>query len=231
MPTLEALLWDVDGTLAETEADGHRVAFNAAFHGAGLPWHWDSDRYGQLLHVTGGRERLLADMRTRPDAPATEAARQTLARTLHAAKNAVYADIVASGQLQAREGVVALIEAAHHSGVRQAIVTTTSRANVQALLPTLLGTGWAERFAVMVCGEDVARKKPAPDAYQLALARLRLPPERALAIEDAPPGVAAARAAGVAVVCRPSAYFPGPTKPDIPLTWPALSAWFAKGCV
>ncbi|MCA0177039.1 MAG: HAD-IA family hydrolase [Proteobacteria bacterium] len=231
MPPLEALLWDVDGTLAETERDGHRVAFNMAFTRAGLGWRWDDARYGALLHVTGGRERLLADMANRADAPAARPAREDLARTLHASKNAAYAWLVAQGRITAREGVVAVIEAAHAAGLRQAIVTTTSRVNVEALLPRLLGSRWATRFATVVCGEDVARKKPAPDAYQLALALLHLPPSRALAIEDSPPGVAAARAAGLAVARRPSHYFAGEPTPAGPLTLAALRAGFERGAL
>ncbi|WP_022981550.1 HAD-IA family hydrolase [Ideonella sp. B508-1] len=205
---LEALLWDVDGTLAETERDGHRVAFNLAFAEAGLPWGWCERRYGELLQVTGGRERLLADMATRADAPATPAAREALARRLHALKNAAYARLVAEDRLRARPGVVGLIRAARAAGLRQAIVTTTSRANVQALLPRLLGPDWADGFDALLCGEDVAAKKPDPEVYTLALQRLGLAPAQALALEDSPAGCQAARAAGVAVLLRPSAYFP-----------------------
>lgn len=207
---LEALLWDVDGTLAETERDGHRVAFNLAFAEAGLPWGWCERRYGELLQVTGGRERLLADMATRADAPATLAAREALARRLHALKNAAYARLVAEDRLRARPGVVGLIRAARAAGLRQAIVTTTSRANVQALLPRLLGPDWADCFDALLCGEDVAAKKPDPEVYTLALRRLGLAPEQALALEDSPAGLRAAQAAGVAVLLRPSAYFPRP---------------------
>lgn len=231
MPPLEALLWDVDGTLAETERDGHRVAFNMAFARAGLGWRWDATRYGTLLHVTGGRERMLADMAHRTDAPPTPEARESLARALHASKNEAYAWLVAQGRITAREGVVAVIEAAHAAGLRQAIVTTTSRVNVEALLPRLLGAHWQTYFAAVVCGEDVARKKPAPDAYQLALAQLKLPPGQALAIEDSPPGVAAARAAGLAVARRPSHYFAGEETPAGPLALAALRAAFERGAL
>ncbi|MFM2119801.1 MAG: CbbY, protein of unknown function linked to the Calvin-Benson-Bassham cycle, HAD-like hydrolase [Pseudomonadota bacterium] len=205
---LDALIWDVDGTLAETERDGHRLAFNQAFVSFGLRWHWDVDRYGELLHVTGGRERLLHDMATRPDAPSTAAERQALAAELHARKNAAYADIVALGRITPRPGVLALMEEAWAAGLRQAIATTTSRSNVTALLGGWFGRQWADRFGAVVCGEDVARKKPDPEVYLHALARLGLTAERALAFEDSTPGTAAARAAGLAVVLTPSVYFP-----------------------
>ena len=238
--TLRALLWDVDGTVAETERDGHRVAFNQAFEAAGLPWHWDVARYGELLHVTGGRERLLADMAGRPDAPTREADREALAAHLHGLKNARYARLVAAGGLQARPGVLALMREARAAGLRQAIVTTTSRSNVQALFARLLGEDWAALFDAVCCGEDTRRKKPDPEVYRLALERLGLASEQALALEDSPPGGLAARAAGVPLWLRPSEYFPAEALPAalaaavpgpaLPFDLAALRVWHA-GCV
>lgn len=211
LQAMQALLWDVDGTLAETERDGHRVAFNLAFESEGLPWRWDEARYGDLLVVTGGRERLLADMATRTDAPPTLPEREALARRLHAEKNRRYAQIVAAGALPLRPGVQRLIEEAAQAGLHQAIVTTTSRVNVDALLRAHLGPGWARLFAAVVCGEDVQRKKPDPEAYALALRQLGLGPLQALAVEDSPGGVAAARAADVPVLVTRSLYFAATT--------------------
>jgi HAD superfamily hydrolase (TIGR01509 family) len=207
MSILRALLWDVDGTLAETERDGHREAFNAAFAGAGLPWRWDVARYGELLRITGGRERLLHDMSQRQDAPPTAQEREDLAQRLHAQKNALYGDIVRSGRLPLRPGVRELIEEAAEAGVRQCIVTTTSRVNVEALMGVHFGAHWSKRFDGVICGEDVRIKKPDPEAYALALAKLDLPATECLAIEDSPGGVAAAQAAGIPVVVPLSAYF------------------------
>ncbi len=204
---IQALLWDVDGTLAETERDGHRVAFNQAFEALGLPWRWDEAHYGRLLRVTGGRERLLADLGTRSDAPALPAEREALARELHRRKNGFYAELVAAGGVPLRPGVQALLDEAAARGLRQAIVTTTSRVNVQALLARHLGAGWARRFDAIVCGEDVAAKKPAPEAYQRALAALQLGPLQTLALEDSMAGASAARAAEVPVVVTRSTYF------------------------
>jgi HAD superfamily hydrolase (TIGR01509 family) len=232
---LSLLLWDIDGTVAETEHDGHRVAFNRAFGDAGLGWVWDEARYAQLLHVTGGRERLLADMATRPDALPDADVRERLARHLHAAKNRWYAQLVEDDQVQARPGVLALMHDAAANGVRQGIATTTSRANVEALMARLLGPTWAQSFSVVLCGEDTRRKKPDPEVYQLALARLGVPVDEALAIEDSTPGVRAARGAGLAVVLRPSRYFPPDfeTAPDLLLvpegaefSWPSMEVWF-----
>jgi HAD superfamily hydrolase (TIGR01509 family) len=204
---IQALLWDVDGTLAETERDGHRVAFNLAFEEEGVPWRWDADRYGELLHVTGGVERLLYDMTSRADAPATPAARDDLARRLHRRKNAYYAERLRMHGMALRDGVRELIEECRARGVLQGIVTTTSRGNVEALLASHLGAAWATWFAVVVCGEDVRAKKPAPDAYVLALRVLGLPPRVCVAIEDSPGGVVAACAAELPVVVTRSVYF------------------------
>ena len=203
---MKALLWDVDGTLAETERDGHRVAFNLAFAEAGLPWAWSEAHYGRLLSVTGGRERLLHDMATRADAP-PPALREELAARLHRRKNAIYAERVAAGAVTLRPGVAELVAEAHAAGLRQAITTTTSRANVDALLSATLGRGWRALFTAVICGEDVQRKKPDPEVFRLALQALAIGPLDALAIEDSPGGVVAARAAQVPVVVTRSAYF------------------------
>lgn len=219
---LKALLWDVDGTLAETERDGHRLAFNQAFQEAGLPWAWDVAHYGQLLRVTGGRERMLHDMSTRADAPATADEREKLARALHQRKNALYADIVRSHRLPLRPGVAALVREAAQDGLKQAIVTTTSRTNVEVLMQAHFGPRWQELFTVQVCGEDVRHKKPDPEAYRLALNRLGLAAPACVAIEDSPGGVAAARAAEIAVVVPLSEYFAGATIEEAVAIGPGL---------
>ena len=204
---LKAVLWDVDGTLAETERDGHRVAFNRAFEAEGLPWRWDERRYGELLRVTGGRERLMHDMAAQAEAPTTADERDALARALHERKNKIYADLVRSGSIALRGGVQALMHECRDRGVRMGIATTTSKSNVVALLRQHLGDAWSTWFAVLVCGEDVQRKKPDPEVYLRALKALGVGALEAVAIEDSPGGVAAARAADIAVVVTRSAYF------------------------
>ena len=204
---LRALLWDVDGTLAETERDGHRVAFNAAFESQGLRWRWSVARYGELLAVTGGFERLLRDMESQPDAPLPGAERDALARHLHRVKNEHYARIVAEGGINLRDGVRELMDDCADSGVLMAIATTTSRSNVDALLGAHFGAVWQRRFAAVLCAEDAPRKKPDPLVYRMALQALDLAPAQTLAIEDSPAGVQACAAAGVAVIVTRSAYF------------------------
>ncbi|MEO0033997.1 MAG: hypothetical protein RLZZ501_20 [Pseudomonadota bacterium] len=191
---LAALIFDVDGTLAETE-EVHRESFNAAFVAAGLDWRWDRPLYRSLLKVSGGRERLRAYA---PDAS------DALIADLHQAKTAHYTRMVREGALSFRPGIEPLIEQARDEGLKLALATTTSRANIDALLGERCA--W---FDVVVCGEDTPRKKPDPSVYHLVLARLGLPAERCLVIEDSAHGVQAARAAGLAVVVTESVYTGG----------------------
>lgn len=206
MSRLKALLWDVDGTLAETERDGHRVAFNRAFEACGLSWRWDEAHYGDLLRISGGRERLMFDMNRRADAPSF-AERDAVARELHAKKNEYYAESVNSRSIALRDGVFDLMQQCRERSVRMGITSTTSRSNLDALLRVHLGRRWTDWFSVTVCGEDVQRKKPDPEVYLKALHALAIGPLEAVAIEDAPGGVAAARAADIPVVVTRSAYF------------------------
>lgn len=205
--TLKALIWDVDGTLAETERDGHRVAFNRAFEALGLSWQWGSDHYGSLLEVTGGYERLMHDMARRPDAPGAPEARERLARELHKLKNGFYAEAVTRGAIALRPGVRELFDDAHAAGLPMAIATTTSRSNVDALLESHFGAGWLSRFAAVLTAEDAPVKKPDPQVYLRALERLNVAAAEALAVEDSSPGVRAARAARVPVIVTRSVYF------------------------
>ncbi|MBM5813537.1 MAG: HAD-IA family hydrolase [Cyanobacteria bacterium M_DeepCast_100m_m1_067] len=198
---LQALLWDVDGTLAETERDGHRLAFNRAFAELGVPLHWDGERYGELLAISGGRERIAAALAELQGAP-PEAA---LVADLQARKQRHYAALVAAGELQLRPGVAELIGMVHAAGLPQGIVTTSGRMAVAALAEHLLGP-LAACFSVWVCGDDVARKKPDPEAYHRALAQLGLPARAALALEDSGNGLAAADQAGLACLLTLSHY-------------------------
>jgi HAD superfamily hydrolase (TIGR01509 family) len=207
--SLQAILFDVDGTLAETERDGHRPAFNQAFAEAGLDWHRDEVLYGKLLAVTGGKERIrhfaeryAPHVAARPDFPA-------LVQQLHAAKTRHYVDIVNAGALPLRPGVAALIQAARQAGIRLAIATTTSPENVDALLRASLAAESADWFEVIGAGDIVPAKKPAPDIYLWVLERLGLPAAACVAIEDSANGLRAARAAGLRTVVTVGEYTRG----------------------
>ena len=204
---IKALIFDVDGTLAETE-ELHRQAFNESFKEAGLDWHWDRELYARLLEVTGGKERIAHYVDQYGALPALPSA---AIAALHADKTARYAEAVASGGLALRPGVARLIIEAASAGVRLAIATTTSRQNVDALLLATLGS---DPFEVIAAGDEVPRKKPAPDIYRLALDRLDLPAAACLAIEDTSNGLRSALDAGLACVVTMSVYggkgpFPG----------------------
>jgi HAD superfamily hydrolase (TIGR01509 family) len=204
---LQAILWDVDGTLAETERDGHLAAFNLAFEACGQPWRWDHARYGRLLEISGGRERVLYDMEQRAATPGRSGELQVLARAIHQKKNESYGQLMRAGLVRLREGVLDLMQQCRERGVLMGIATTSSRANVEALLRSNLGRQWQAWFAVVVCGEDVSAKKPHPEVYSRALESLRVPSSTVLAIEDSPSGVESALAAGVPVIVTRSAYF------------------------
>lgn len=201
----KAVLWDVDGTLAETERDGHLVAFNRAFDALGIPWRWSEQHYGALLQVSGGRERLMHDVQFRNFACGEDV--ENLVERLHRLKNEFYANIVASGEVALREGVRELLAECEAAGIRMGIATTTSRSNVEALLFAQLGVDWESKFAAVVCAREAPRKKPDPQVYQLALRILDLRAPEVVAIEDAPAGIAAAQAAGVPVLVTRSHYF------------------------
>jgi len=204
--SLQALIFDVDGTLADTE-DAHRAAFNQAFAACGLDWHWSRARYTELLAVAGGKERIAHHWRqAQPDLRDLGAGRAETIERLHALKNAAYAQAVHEGHVRLRPGVPGLIEAARRAGLRLAIATTTSPANVAALLRRTLGAGWREHFMAVEDAATAPRKKPDPQAYQQALRRLGVPASSALAFEDSSNGLKAARAAALATLVTPTGY-------------------------
>lgn len=200
---IAALIFDVDGTLAETE-EYHRRAFNQAFAQAGLDWYWDEATYRTLLVTTGGKERMLSFAGER--FPEMLGGLRSRVMKLHQLKTRIYTRAVAGGNVPLRPGMMELIGEARAAGIICAIATTTSLENIAALLSATLGPSWNQTFPVIVAGDMVAQKKPAPDVYQLALSRLGLGPEHCLAIEDSRNGVLAARAAGLKVVGVRSAY-------------------------
>ena len=199
---MKALVWDVDGTIADTERHGHRVAFNEAFRRAGLPVQWDEDTYGELLAArAGGKERMRHDFARRGIALSDEDI-----AAIHREKTRIFQEILRAGRIRPREGVVALMREAKEAGLVQAIATTMQPEALETLLAAILPEDVRGTFAVRIAGDMVRRKKPAPDVYTEALRRLGLAPEEALALEDSGAGLAAARAAGLACVIVASDY-------------------------
>ncbi len=210
--SLQALIFDVDGTLAETE-EVHRRAFNEIFVEHGIAelfpdpenqWRWSQALYGELLRVTGGKERIAAyASRWLGHDPAPRSERIA---ALHVAKTERYAAIIDREGIALRPGIAELVDDARASGIRLAIATTTSLSNVQALCQAAFGQPAEQLFEVIAAGDQVPAKKPAPDIYLAALQRLGLPAETCIALEDSANGLSAAVAAGVRCVVSPSLY-------------------------
>lgn len=205
MAMLRGLIFDVDGTLAETE-ELHRISFNAAFAEAGYGWQWDQALYRKLLDITGGKERIRYYIDGWNAEPKLDA---FSIQALHERKTAIYTACMAEGQLTPRPGIFRLIQEARAAGILCAIATTTSRPNIDALLRHSFGQDALSWFAAVAAGDEVERKKPAPDVYILALNRLGLRAEECLAIEDSRNGLEAALAAGLPCLITVSSYTEG----------------------
>jgi beta-phosphoglucomutase-like phosphatase (HAD superfamily) len=197
MNDLQALVFDVDGTLADTERDGHRVAFNRAFRDAGLDWDWSVALYGQLLSVTGGKERIryyLDRFNTGFERPADL---DGFIAGLHRAKTGHYMRLMEEGAIPLRPGIHRLLQEARTQGVRLAIATTTTPENVSALLASTLPPGAIDWFEVIGAGDIVPSKKPAADIYRYVLQEMDLPAGAVVAFEDSGHGVTSAHGAGI----------------------------------
>jgi len=210
MYRFESLLFDVDGTLADTERDGHRPAFNAAFAEAGLDWEWGVDLYGDLLAVTGGKERIRYYLEHwRPDWRGPGDLSGFIAE-LHRSKTRHFVALLREGRIPLRPGVLRLLREARAAGVRLGIATTTTPENVTVLLESCGEPGIADWFDVIAAGDIVPGKKPAPDIYLWALDRLGRAPEACLAFEDSDNGVRSALGAGLdAIVVTERTYTAG----------------------
>jgi HAD superfamily hydrolase (TIGR01509 family) len=194
--SIKAIIFDVDGTLADTE-DAHRIAFNKAFAENNLDWKWDVALYGKLLKVTGGKERIkyfISDFLqgyARPDNF------EDFVKHLHAVKTGHYTAMMRAGSVPLRPGIKQLIQDARRAGIMLSIATTTSPENVSALLEVGLGKNWADYFAANGCGDIVPHKKPAPDIYFWVLNKLGLDAADCIALEDSQNGLRSSLAAGI----------------------------------
>ncbi len=206
MAELKALLFDVDGTLADTERDGHRVAFNRAFADAGLPWDWSEDLYGELLAVTGGKERIRYYIdRWQPEFEPPPDLDDFIVR-LHRNKTDHFTRLLADGGIPLRPGVKRLLEEARVQGLRLGIATTTTPANVKALLEHALDPAGESWFEVIAAGDVVPEKKPAPDIYVHALRVMGLSAAECIAFEDSENGILSSRGAGLQTIVTVNGY-------------------------
>lgn len=210
MATLKALIFDVDGTLAETERDGHRIAFNAAFRDFGLGWDWGAALYGELLAVTGGKERIRYYLdRFHQDGFAKPSNLDELVNSLHLAKTRHYIELLEHGGIPLRPGVKRLLMEARNAGLRLAIATTTAPENVTVLLRCSLAPDAPSWFDVIAAGDIVPAKKPAADIYLWALDKLGLEAQECLAFEDSENGLKSSVSAGLKTVVTISDYTVG----------------------
>ena len=207
MGTLKALVFDVDGTLADTEM-AHMDAFNHAFAAEGLDWHWDVETYTRLLEISGGKERMMHYWKqVHPDIKDIDGGglKDTIDR-LHTMKSAAYENAVQSYAVQLRPGVLSLIQSAHQAGLRLAIATTTSPGNIAVLLRNAIGPDWKSLFTVIEDASTAPNKKPHPQVYNQTLSRLGLAGKDCLAFEDSSNGLRAAISAGLPVLVTPNSF-------------------------
>jgi len=206
MSSLEALIFDVDGTLSDTERDGHRVAFNRAFADAGLSWDWSVETYGELLAITGGKERIRHYLDNyNPDFSMPENLDEYIAG-LHAAKTAHYIKLLENAEIPLRPGVERLLNEAREAGLRLAIATTTTPVNVTTLLKSTLGEESLDWFEVIAAGDIVPQKKPAADIYDYALEHMSIDAANCIAFEDSRNGIISSHGANLKTIITTNAY-------------------------
>jgi HAD superfamily hydrolase (TIGR01509 family) len=201
---LQALIFDCDGVLVDTELDGHRVSFNEAFRKAGLTTEWSAERYGELLLTAGGKERMRRHF-DETGWPSGHDDRDALIAELHKLKTNIFMDLISTGKLPLRPGIARIVDEAIAAGVTLAVCSTSNERAVQAVVDVMLGPARSAKITVFA-GDVVARKKPAPDVYNLAAEKLELRPANCVVIEDSNNGLRAAKAAGMRCIVTKSTY-------------------------
>ena len=207
---MNALIFDCDGVLADTERYGHLPAFNQTFEEFGLPVRWTEEEYGEKLKIAGGKERMTSllteDFVRDAGLPTDPDGQKAAVAEWHRRKTAIYTEMVAGGRLPGRPGVARIVAAALDAGWALGVASTSSAASARAVLEHVVGADQAARFALVLAGDVVPAKKPAPDIYELAVERLGVERTQALVIEDSRNGLLAATRAGLACVVTASSY-------------------------
>ena len=193
----KVLLFDCDGVLADTERDGHRVAFNRMWSEFNIPWQWSVEEYGRKLKIGGGKERMASLFHESAflavfQPPATEAERQDILKTWHRRKTEIYKEIIASGKIAVRSGVKRLTEEALEQGWVLGVCSTSDREAVESVLLHAVGKENAQKFSLVLAGDVVKAKKPDPEIYLMAASELRVPAEQCVVIEDSRNGLLSA---------------------------------------
>jgi HAD superfamily hydrolase (TIGR01509 family) len=201
----KVLLFDCDGVLADTERDGHRVAFNQMWSELGVPWHWTVEEYGRKLRIGGGKERMAslfdeAEFLAAFRPPETETERGDLIRNWHERKTKIYKEIIASGKIAIRSGVRRLSEEALGRGWTLGVCSTSAKDAVESVLQRAVGEENVRRFSLILAGDVVKAKKPAPDIYEMAARKLKVSPDHCVVVEDSRNGLLSAVAAGMKCV-------------------------------
>jgi HAD superfamily hydrolase (TIGR01509 family) len=204
------LIFDCDGVLADTERYGHLPAFNQTFEEFGLPVRWSEEEYGRKLEIAGGKERMASllteDFVREHGLPEDEEGRKAMLADWHKRKTALYTEIVAAGRLPGRPGVARVVGDALDAGWDLAVASTSAEPSVRAVLDHVVGSDQAARFALVLAGDVVEKKKPAPDIYLLAMERLGADPADTLVIEDSRNGLLSAVGAGLTCVVTVNGY-------------------------
>ena len=202
---LKAVIFDCDGVLVDTEKDGHRAAFNRAFAVKGLDVVWDVARYGELLKIAGGKERMRHYF-DQHGYPADVENKDAFVKELHAHKTDLYMQIIAGGELPLRPGVKRLVDEAIADGMILAVCSTSNERAVNTVVEKMLGPERRAKFSAILAGDVVSKKKPDPEIYDLAKKELKLSGDECVVIEDSRNGLLAAKAAGLCCVITTNGY-------------------------
>lgn len=204
MSKIQAVFFDQDGVIIDTERDGHRVSFNMTFKEFGFTDEWDVEYYHELLQIGGGKERMKHHWKTKGfSKPMTEEEVDALIPQMHKRKTALFVELIESGKLPLRPGVHRFMKEAMEAGLKIAVCTTSNEQAAKAITEKMLSD---IKFDLVLAGDVVKNKKPDPEIYILALEKLGLKPEEVFVVEDSKNGVRASKAAGIKTIVTTNGY-------------------------